>query len=70
MVDASADFLIMAADGSRLPLSVYSNKFVLQINHGLLQSGIWTAASDPIPISATESVVVFHNTRLSSTARG
>lgn len=57
------DFLLASADGTELPMHIYGNRFAVEINHRLRDSGEWEKIAGPITISPIENAVVLRNMR-------
>ena len=63
MVNEKVDFLLAPADGTELPMHVYGNRFVVEIDRRLRDSGEWEKIAGPIAISRIENAVVLRNMR-------
>ena len=51
MVNEKVDFLLAPADGTELPMHVYGNRFAVEIDRRLRDSGEWEKIAGPIAIS-------------------
>lgn len=63
MVNERVDFLLAPADGTELPMHVYGNRFAVEIDRRLRDSGEWEKIAGPIAISRIENAVVLRNMR-------
>ena len=63
LANEGVDFLLAPADGTELPMHVYGNRFAVEINRRLRDSGEWEKIAGPITISPLENAVVLRNMR-------
>ncbi|MFZ0457603.1 MAG: hypothetical protein WAM17_04045 [Rhodoplanes sp.] len=55
------DFLIVPTQDSKLPLHVYTTRFIPELRRRILSSSVWDQVGEPIRISSEERLLLFTN---------